>query len=164
MDGHLFRNHSWREWGLGSIANDPNVSMAERMCFTRHSNPSSHIAYIRAGHNSNFAFQKAVSRAPMPKKKEIIQKNSAVTKISKATKKAAAAGQMRTKVICKFDPPIAPAYMKAPPQILESHANNRKKAPSSSDKQIPRGVATRAATAGAVRQSSRVQKTKIGNE
>jgi hypothetical protein len=44
-DGHLFRNHCWRELGLGMIANDPNMNMVEQMAFSRHNNPSSHIAY-----------------------------------------------------------------------------------------------------------------------
>jgi hypothetical protein len=44
---HLFRNHCWRELGLGMIANNPNVNMAEQMAFSRHSNASSCIAYIR---------------------------------------------------------------------------------------------------------------------
>jgi hypothetical protein len=43
--------------------------MVESMAYSCHSNPSSHISYIQAGHNSDFAFQKAVSGVPMPKKK-----------------------------------------------------------------------------------------------
>jgi hypothetical protein len=78
LNGHLFRNHCWREVAIGMIANDPTVSMAERMAFSRHSNPGSHIAYIRAGHNSDFAFQRAVSGAPMPKKKEIMKQKTTV--------------------------------------------------------------------------------------
>jgi hypothetical protein len=45
-DRQLFRNHCWQELGLGMIANDPNVNMAEWTVFSPHSNPSSHIAYI----------------------------------------------------------------------------------------------------------------------
>ncbi len=82
-DGHLFRNHCWRELGLGMMANNPSVTCAERMAFSRHTNASSHLAYIRAGHNSDFAFQKAVSDAPMPKKKEILQQKSVATKVTK---------------------------------------------------------------------------------
>jgi hypothetical protein len=70
-NGHLFRNHCWHELGLGTIANNPNINMTKQMDFSRHSNTSSHIAYIRAGHNSDFSFQKAIYGAPMPKKKEI---------------------------------------------------------------------------------------------
>jgi hypothetical protein len=54
-DGHLFRNQCWCELGLGMIANDSNINMAEEMAFSCHSNPSSHTAYIQAGHNSDFA-------------------------------------------------------------------------------------------------------------
>jgi hypothetical protein len=48
------------------IANDPNMNMAEQMVVSHHNNPSSYIAYIFAGHNSNFTFQKAISGATMP--------------------------------------------------------------------------------------------------
>jgi hypothetical protein len=82
-DVHLFKNHCWHELVLGMIANDINVNMAEHMTFSHHSNPSSHIVYIRAGHNSNFAFQKAVSGAPKPKKKELLQKHSMAEKVLK---------------------------------------------------------------------------------
>jgi hypothetical protein len=69
------------------IAYDPSVTMAERMSFSRHNNPSLHIAYICAGHNSNFSFQKAVSGAPtMPNKKEILEKKSIGVKIEKVVK------------------------------------------------------------------------------
>jgi hypothetical protein len=64
-DGHLYSNHCWHKLGLGMIAkNDPNITMSEKMAYSCHSNPSSDIAYIRAGHNSDFAFQKAISGAP----------------------------------------------------------------------------------------------------
>jgi hypothetical protein len=53
------------------------------MAFSHHSNPSSHIAYIQAGHSLNYAFQKAVLGAPMPKKKEILQEQSATQKCGK---------------------------------------------------------------------------------
>ena len=68
------------------IANDPNVTMAERMASSRHSNANSHIGYIRAGHNSDFDFQKAVSGAPMPKKKEILRSKSMVTNVARMAK------------------------------------------------------------------------------
>jgi hypothetical protein len=32
-----YRNHCWRELGLGMIANDPSVNMAEQMAFSCHS-------------------------------------------------------------------------------------------------------------------------------
>jgi hypothetical protein len=56
------------------------------MAFSRHSNPSSHIAYVRAGHNSDYNFQKAVSGAPMPKKKEILARKAMATKVAKMKK------------------------------------------------------------------------------
>jgi hypothetical protein len=65
---------------LGMIANNPNVTMAERMAFSCHSNPSSHITYIQTGHNSDFSFQKAVSGALLRKKKEILKKEFMVKK------------------------------------------------------------------------------------
>jgi hypothetical protein len=59
----------------------------EKMAYSHHINPSAHIAYIRAGHNSDFAFQKAISGAPMlPKKKEILQQKSGATKVTKRAK------------------------------------------------------------------------------
>jgi hypothetical protein len=159
-DGHLFKNHCWREWGLGMIANDPNVTMSERMAFARHSNPSSHIAYIRAGHNSDFAFQKAVSGAPMPKKKQIVAKHAAVVSIEKKKnclsvwKKVSSSS---LKVICKK---LLPPFMKAPPKSLESHAQKAR-----SIKTIIRGVATHASVAAAaVRRSPRMPKPKINHD
>jgi hypothetical protein len=108
------------------IANDPNVSMAERMAFSRHSNAQSHIAYIRAGHNSDFSFQKAVSGAPMPKKKVILRKKAVATKAFKASQKEAQkkatstifkkATACKPNVARKAIAPKAPRYMKSPPQ------------------------------------------------
>jgi hypothetical protein len=127
-DGHLFRNHCWRELGLGMIANNPHVSCAERMAFSRHSSASSHIAYIRAGHNSDFAFQKAVSGAPMPAKKVIRADHATTKKLAKATKKKLQTAssiakkvshskpRLIRKVARKATPPQAPSYMKAPPK------------------------------------------------
>jgi hypothetical protein len=54
--------------------------------FSFHSNPSSYIAYIQAGHNSDFAFQKTVSGMPMPKKEEILLQKSVDTKVGKVAK------------------------------------------------------------------------------
>jgi hypothetical protein len=42
------------------------------MLFAHHTSASTHLAYVRPGHNSNFAFQKSVSGAPMPTKKKIL--------------------------------------------------------------------------------------------
>jgi hypothetical protein len=133
--------------------------MAERMSFSRHSNPASHIAYIRAGHNSDFAFQKAVSGAPMPHKKEILVKKFSAAKNRADVKKSASASTKKKVIHKKFKPPRHLAYMKAPPQALESHSNDRKKAPISK-KPISRRVASRA-TVAAVRRSTRVPKPKI---
>jgi hypothetical protein len=116
---HLFRNHCWRELGLGTIANNLNVDMAEQMAFSWHSNASSHIAYIRAGHNSDFSFQKAISGAPMPKKKEIVKTKSMATKVAKMAKTKLRKVMV---VIRKTKPPKAPSYMKAPPKRLISGA------------------------------------------
>jgi hypothetical protein len=118
-NGHLFRNHCWRELGLGMIADNPNINMAEQMAFSRHSNASSHIAYIRAGHNSDFSFQKAISGAPpIPKKKEIVKTKAMATKVAKMAK----AKLCKAKVIRKAKPLKAPSYMKAPPKRLISGA------------------------------------------
>jgi hypothetical protein len=68
------------------IASNPSVMMAERMAFWHHGNPSSHIAYIQDGHNSDFAFQKAISSAPITKKKEILEKKSTAKKVTKIAK------------------------------------------------------------------------------
>jgi hypothetical protein len=108
------------------IANDPNVTMAERMAFSCHSNPNLHITYIRAGHNSNFAFQKAVSGAPVPQKKEILKKKAVVEKGAKTKKKPQKQASMppnktsrsKAKVICKATPPTKLDYMKAPPTTV----------------------------------------------
>jgi hypothetical protein len=70
------------------IANNPNVNMAKQMAFSWHSNASSHIAYIRAGHNSDFSFQKAISGAPMPQKKEIMKAKAMATKVAKMAKQS----------------------------------------------------------------------------
>jgi hypothetical protein len=114
------------------IANNPHVSCAERMAFSRHSNPSSHIAYIRAGHNSDFAFQKAVSGAPMPAIKVMRAAHATTKKLAKATKKKTQTAssiakkvshskpKMVRKVVRKVTPPQAPSYMKAPPKSLIS--------------------------------------------
>jgi hypothetical protein len=79
--------------------------MAEQVAFSCHNNPSSHIPYIRAGNNSDFAFQKAVSGAPMPKKKQLLQKYSMREKILKR-----AAKKDYTKKTPKYT-----THMKAPP-------------------------------------------------
>jgi hypothetical protein len=100
---HLFRNHCWRELGLGTIANNPYVNMAKQMDFSRHSNASSHIAYIRAGHNSDFSFQKAISGAPMPKKKEIVKTKAMATKVAKMAKMKLRKAMV---VIRKAKPPL----------------------------------------------------------
>jgi hypothetical protein len=118
------------------MANNQSVTCAERMAFARHSNPSSHIAYIRAGHNSDFAFQKAVSGAPMPAKKEILAGQATAKKVQKAgrkkvkkpppigikssTMKAKMIRKVKCKVIRKATPPESPSYMKAPPKSLIS--------------------------------------------
>jgi hypothetical protein len=115
------------------IANDPNVTMAEKMAYSRHSNPSSHIAYIRAGHNSDFAFQKAVSGAPMPKKKAILQQKSVVTNAAKMAKRSTRKRASRPrKVTCskamairKATPPKELAYLKAPPKSSVSRPATR---------------------------------------
>jgi hypothetical protein len=129
-NGHLFRNHCWRELGLGMIANNPNVTMAERMAFSRHTNASSHIAYIRAGHNSDFAFQKAVSGAPLPNKKDILKKRTATKKgVRMAKKKLQKVASIpkkvtkkpKAKAVRKATPPKNLAYMKAPPNYSVSH-------------------------------------------
>jgi hypothetical protein len=151
-DGDLFRNHCWREFGLGMIANNPNVNMAEQMAFSRHNNASSHIAYIRAGHNSDFAFQKAVSGAPMPKKKQLLQNQSLQKAVSAGVvrmpkkkgliqKRSAAKKDSSTKKTSKKY--TTTRHMKAPP----------------SSSKLPIHVATRAATA-AVRRSVRTHKPK----
>jgi hypothetical protein len=103
---------------LGMIANNPNVNMAKQMAFSWHSNASSHIAFIRAGHNSDFSFQKAISGAPMPKKKEIVKTKTRAIKVAKMAK----AKLWKAKVICKAKPPKAPSYMKALPNRLISGA------------------------------------------
>jgi hypothetical protein len=108
LNGHLFRNHCWREVAIGMIANDPTVSMAERMAFSRHSNPGSHIAYIRAGHNSDFAFQRAVSGAPMPKKKEIMKQKTTVKREQPKKPRKSRAG-------LKPPPAVAKGVLKAAP-------------------------------------------------
>jgi hypothetical protein len=127
-NGHVFRNHCWREFGLGTLANS-NVSIAEQMKFSRHSNPSSHIAYVRAGHNSDFAFQKVISGAPMPNKKLILSDQAATKQLARMTKtkpkntstlrKKAPQSEpkMNRKVVRKATPPVAPTYMKAPPKV-----------------------------------------------
>jgi hypothetical protein len=160
------------------IANDPNVTMAERMAFSRHSNPNSHIAYIRAGHNSDFAFQKAVSGAPMPKKKEILQKKAVVKKGAKTKKKPQKQASMppnktsrsKAKVIRKATPPTTLAYMKAPPTtvcskkakavLCKSSRTPQKLAPHKKAAP-PKKTATRLATRSTcVRRSVRVPKKK----
>jgi hypothetical protein len=114
-DGHLYRNHCWHELGLGMIS-------------SHRSNPSSHIANIRASNNSDFAFQKVVSGAPMPKKKEILQQKSVATKVVKIVKtrlhnvvlmpkKETLSKAMK---IHKATPPKELAYMKAPPKSSAS--------------------------------------------
>jgi hypothetical protein len=45
-NGYLYRKHCWRKLGLGMISNNPSITMAERMAFSHHINPSSHIVYI----------------------------------------------------------------------------------------------------------------------
>jgi hypothetical protein len=117
-DSLEFRNHCWRELGIGQIANDPNVTDPERMSFARHTSANSHLAYIRPGHNSDFAFQKSVSGAPMPTKKKILLQQANMVRESKKTKRIPKAkpGILRKKVARKATPPQAPAYMKAPPK------------------------------------------------
>jgi hypothetical protein len=112
------------------IANDPNIMMAEKMAYSRHSNPSSHIAYIRAGHNSDFAFQKAISGAPMPKKQEIPQQKSVATKVIKRAKQGSRKlspcprkQQNPRPGVLQGQPPKQLAYtMKAPPKSSVSHS------------------------------------------
>ena len=143
-NGEIYRNHCWRELGLGMIANDPNVNMAERMAFSRHNNASSHIAYIRAGHNSDFSFQKAVSGAPMPKKKEILKKQSLAKKIAKK--------ETKTKNL-KVAPPM---LKRAPPTIRKTNPQKKPKAMKAPPK--------RPASVTPLRRSGRVQKDKKTDE
>jgi hypothetical protein len=111
------------------IANDPNVTMAEKIAYSCHSNPSSHIAYIRAGNNSDFAFEKAVPGAPMPKKKEILQQKSVATKVTKMAKKTSIQKVVlrprkvtpsKAMAIQKATPPKELACLKAPPKSYVS--------------------------------------------
>jgi hypothetical protein len=53
------------------------------MSFARHMNASSHLAYVRSGHNSDYAFQKSVSGAPMPTKKNILLQQAAMKRAAK---------------------------------------------------------------------------------
>jgi hypothetical protein len=71
-DSLEFRNHCWRELGIGQITNDPNITDPKRSLFAHHTSASSQLADVRPGHNSDFAFQKSVSGAPMPTKKKDI--------------------------------------------------------------------------------------------
>jgi spore germination cell wall hydrolase CwlJ-like protein len=100
--------------GSGTIANNPNVNMAKQMAFSWHSNASSHITCIRAGHNSDFSFQKAISSALMPKKKEIVKTKAMATKVAKMAKTKL----RKAIVIHKAKPQKAPSYMKAPTKGL----------------------------------------------
>jgi hypothetical protein len=117
-DSLEFRNHCWRELGIGQIANDPNVTDPERMLFARHTSANSHLAYVRPGHNSDFAFQKSVSGAPMPTKKKILLQQAATMRESKKAKGMSLKAKPKVirKVARKATPPQAPTYMKAPPK------------------------------------------------
>jgi len=147
QNGHLFRNHCWRELGLGMIANNPNVTCAERMAFSRHSNASSHIAYIRSGHNSDFAFQKAVSGAPMPTKKIILSEQALKTKLMKSTK-----AKGKKAPIKKKSPPLKPKKARKVIQKVVRKATTPLKAPTS--------MKSPPSTRLGVRRSSRAQKAK----
>ncbi len=124
-----FRNHCWRELGIGTLANDPKITNPERMSFARHTSEKSHRHYVRPGHNSDFAFQKSVSGAPIPTKKMILfqqastmraakrVKGTKVPKASTTPKKAVPSkSKVPRKVARKAIPPKVPTYMvKAPP-------------------------------------------------
>jgi hypothetical protein len=130
-DSLEFRNHCWRELGIGQIANDPNVTDPERMSFARHMSANSHLAYIRPGHNSDFAFQKSVSGAPMPTKKKILLQQADMVRESKKAKGILKAKPriIRKKVAQKATPPQAPTYMKALPKTYMKAPPTKKLSP-----------------------------------
>jgi hypothetical protein len=127
-DSDHFRNHCWRELGIGTLANDPKITNPERMSFARHTSEKSHRHYVRPGHNSDFAFQKSVSGAPMPTKKNILLQQASTMRAAKRVKgkvpkacpipkKAVQSKpkQVLRKVARKAIPSKVPTYMKAPP-------------------------------------------------
>jgi hypothetical protein len=156
-DGDLFRNHCWHEFGLGMIANNLNVNMGEQMAFSRHNNPSSHIAYIRAGHNSDFLFQKAVSGASMPTKKQLLHNQSLQKAVSAGVRMPKKKGLLQK---CSMVEKVLKRAAKKDSSTKKTpkYTTTHMKAPPSSSKQ-PICVATCAATA-AVRRSVCIHKPK----
>jgi hypothetical protein len=57
------------------------------MSFSHHTNAGSHLAYARSSHNSDYAFQKSVSGAPMPTKKKILLQQAATVRAARKLKK-----------------------------------------------------------------------------
>jgi hypothetical protein len=120
--------------GFGNGCQQSNVKMAKQMAFSQHSNATSHITCIKAGHNSDLSFQKAISGAPMPKKKDIEKMKDTAAKVAKMAKmklknvipiqykaipRKAKVVLMpnkvitrKAKVIHRAKPPKAPSYMK----------------------------------------------------
>jgi hypothetical protein len=149
-----FRNHCWRELGIGQIANDPSVTDPERMSFARHTNASSHLAYVRSGHNSDYAFQKSVSGAPMPTKKNILLQQAAM---KRAVKKATGNKRMPLKA-CPIPQKAVPSkpkiVRKAAQKPIPKQAPTHMKAPPSSKRSTP---ATRRSL---LRRSARLPKHK----
>jgi hypothetical protein len=113
-DSDHFRNHCWRELGIGTLANDPKITNPERMSFARHTSEKSHRHYVRPGHNSDFAFQKSVSGAPMPTKKNILLQQASTMRAAKRVKgKVPKACPIPKKAV--QSKPKVPTHMKAPP-------------------------------------------------
>jgi hypothetical protein len=146
-----FRNHCWRELGIGLIANDASVTDPERMSFARHRNASSHLAYVRSGHNSDCAFQKSVSGAPMPTKKNILLQQAAT---KRAAKKAPGIPLKACPIPKKAIPSKPKIVRKAAQKAIPTKAPTQKKAPPSSKRSTP---ATRSSV---VRRSARIPKPK----
>ena len=138
------------------IANNRSVKMAEQRAFSRHNNASSHIAYICAGHNSDFAFQKAVSGAPMPKKKQLLHNQSLQKTVSAGVRIPKKNGLLQKRLVVETVKKRAAKKYLPTKKTRKFTTTRHMKAPPSSSKQ-PICVATRAATA-AVRQSVRNQK------
>jgi hypothetical protein len=97
FDWERFTNHSWRQYAITKLVNDPTVNPAETLRFARHASITSQVPYNRPGEHARSTFQRALAHKPLPVKR-------AKGGGRKSTKKAAAKSTTKEKIIKKAPP------------------------------------------------------------
>jgi len=73
-------NHDWRTYCVTRLHNNPEVSAAEQMSFSRHNSLSASLSYLRKGENSNAQFQRALQETRLETAASLARKRRSAKK------------------------------------------------------------------------------------